>query len=66
MKVDKNRRQIEKINKLKEEFNHLSSEVIARRLANFSGSNEISIAYKQILKERGIDDFLTVLEKKEN
>ncbi len=61
MIVDKNQRQIEKINKLKEEFNHLSSEVIARRLANFSRSNEISIAYKQILKERGIEDFLTFL-----
>jgi hypothetical protein len=59
MKVDKNRRQIEKINKLKEEFNHLSSEVIASRLANFSGSNPISIANKQILNKRGIDDFLT-------
>ena len=64
MIVDKNQRQIEKINKLKEEFHNLSSEVIARRLANFSGSNEISIAYKQILKERGIEDFLTLLEKK--
>ena len=59
MIVDKNRRQIEKINKLKEEFNHLSSEIIARRLANFSASNTISIAYKQILNKRGIDDFLT-------
>ena len=62
MKVDKNQRQIEKINKLIAEFNHLSSEVIASRLANFSRSNEISIAYKQILKERGIDDFLTMLD----
>ena len=63
MIVDKNQRQIEKINKLKEEFNHLSSEVIARRLANFSSSNETWMSYKKILKERGIDDFLNLLEK---
>ena len=63
MKAKKTEQLIEKINKLKEEFHNLSSEVIAIRHVNFSRSNEISIAYKQILKERGIEDLLNLLEK---
>lgn len=61
MRKSKNQRDIESVNVLKEEFGHLSSERIARILLNFSRSNKYSVAYKQILKDRGIDDYLTVL-----
>ncbi len=63
MKKSKNQRDIESLNILKDKFEHLSSETIARRLMNFSRSNNISIAYTQILKDRGINDYLSVLEQ---
>jgi hypothetical protein len=63
MKKSKNQRDIESLNVLKEKFEHLSNETIARRLMNFSRSNNISIAYTQILKERGVNDYLSVLEQ---
>ncbi|MCJ8209100.1 hypothetical protein MUY27_05230 [Mucilaginibacter sp. RS28] len=56
----------ERIKNLKEQFQHLSSEKLAKRLLNFRESNDISIAYKQILKERGIDDYLIYLDSLEN
>jgi hypothetical protein len=46
---------------LVERFQYLPSENIASRLVNFNKSNDISIAYKQILKERGIDDYLSFI-----
>jgi hypothetical protein len=61
MKTSKTQSSIERINKLKEELRHLSTEVIALRLTNFSKTNDIVIAYKEILKERSIDDYLSVL-----
>jgi hypothetical protein len=63
MKTSKNQRNIEHINKLKEQFQHLSTEVIASRLTNFNKTNDIAIAYKQILKERGFDDYLAALNQ---
>lgn len=61
MKASKTQHKIKHLNKLKEQFQHLSTEVIVLRLTNFNKTNEIVIAYKQILKERGIDDYLSVL-----
>ena len=61
MKTTKTQRNIERINELKERFQHLSTEVIVTRLTNFNKTNDIITAYKQILKERGIDDYLSVL-----
>lgn len=61
MRKSKNQRDIESIEALKERFYHLSSELIASRLIKFSKSNNISIAYKQILKDRGINDYLIFL-----
>ena len=56
--MKKNQRQRENIENLKEEFRHLDTDVIVRRLINFRGSNDFSIAYKEMLKERGVDDYL--------
>ena len=61
MKTNKTQRNIEHLNELKERFQHLSTEVIATRLTNFNKTNDIVIAYKQNLKERGVDDYLAVL-----
>jgi len=61
MKTSKTQRNIERISQLKEEFRHLSTEKIASRLTNFNKTNDIVIAYKEILKERGIDDYLSAL-----
>jgi len=66
MKTSKTHVKIEKINKLKEHLQHLTTEVIASRLTNFNKTNEIVIAYKQILKERGIDDYLSILKQEGN
>jgi hypothetical protein len=59
MRKNKSERDIEQINLLKEKFRHLGTETIAARLTNFRKSNNISIAYKQILKERGVEDYLS-------
>jgi len=48
--MKKIQRQREHIAYLKESFRHLSTDTIARRLTNFSRSNDISIAYKELLK----------------
>jgi hypothetical protein len=56
--MKKSQRQRENIENLKEEFRHLETDVIVKRLMNFSRSNDISMAYKELLKERGIDDYL--------
>jgi len=56
--MKKSQRQRENIENLKEEFRHLETDVIVRRLLNFSKSNDTSIAYKELLKERGVDDYL--------
>jgi len=61
MKSSKTRRKIERISQLKDNFRHLSTEEIVSRLTNFNKTNDIVIAYKEILKERGIDDYLSVL-----
>ncbi|BAU53800.1 hypothetical protein MgSA37_01971 [Mucilaginibacter gotjawali] len=61
MKTNKTQRNIKHLNELKERFQHLSTEIIATRLTNFNKTNDIVIAYKQILKERGVYDYLTVL-----
>jgi hypothetical protein len=66
MRKSKNQRDTESINTLKEKFEYLDTETIARRLMNFSLSNNISIAYKQILRNRGIDDYWLVLHKQPN
>jgi len=63
MKTSKTQRNIERANELKEQLQHLSTEVIASRLTNFNKTNDIVIAYKQILKERGIEDYLSVLKQ---
>lgn len=59
---NKSQQSFETIENLKEQFQHLSSESIASRLLNFSKSNDIAVAYKQILNERGIADYLIFLE----
>ena len=63
---NKSQLNFEKIEKLKERFQHLSSETITLRLLNFNKSNDIAVAYKQILKERGIDDYLIYIESLKN
>lgn len=63
MKTNKTQRNIERISQFTEKFRHLSTEVIASRLTNFNTTNDIVIAYKVILKERGIDDYLSVLSQ---
>jgi hypothetical protein len=60
--VSKTQTDIQHIEELKEKFRYLDTFVIASRLTNFSRSNNLSIAYKQILKERGIDDYLSILK----
>ncbi|WP_259066782.1 hypothetical protein HDF24_21315 [Mucilaginibacter sp. X4EP1] len=60
MSKTKTQQSLERIDKLKERFQHLSTELIAQRLTNFNKTNDIAIAYKQVLKERGIDDYLSV------
>jgi FMN-dependent NADH-azoreductase len=62
MGKSKTQNNIQRIEELKEKFRHLDTSVIASRLTNFNRSNSISIAYKQILKERGIDDYLSILK----
>jgi len=62
MGKNKTERKLEGINALKERFQHLTSETIASRLTNFNKTNEIVIAYKQILKERDIDDYLSIIK----
>lgn len=62
MSKSKTEYSIQRINALKEKFQHLSTETIASRLTNFNKTNDIVIAYKQILKERGIDDYLSVIK----
>lgn len=64
MRKNKTQQELERIFLLKERFRHLSTEVIVLRLTNFNKTNEIVIAYKEILKERGIDDYLSVLSLK--
>jgi len=64
--VNKSQLNFEKIEKLKERFQHLSSETITSRLLNFNKSNDIAVAYKHILKERGIDDYLIYIESLKN
>jgi len=59
MGINKTQLSTERLNKLKERFQNLSTEIIISRLTNFSKTNEIATAYKQILKERGIDDYLS-------
>jgi len=49
------------IEELKNQFRNLTTEVIVSRLTNFNKTNNIVLAYKQILKERGIDDYLSAL-----
>jgi len=61
MATSKKQHNIEHIDKLKEKFRSLSSDTIASRLTNFNKTNDIVIAYKQILKERGIDDYLSIV-----
>ncbi|AYL97761.1 hypothetical protein [Mucilaginibacter celer] len=61
MRKNKTQQELERIFLLKERFRHLSTEVIVLRLTNFNKTNEIVIAYKEILKERGIDDYLSVI-----
>ena len=62
MKTSKTQREIERVNELKERFRYFSTETIASRLTNFNKTNSIVIAYKEVLKERGIDDYLSVLK----
>jgi hypothetical protein len=61
MQKSKTQRNLHHISKLKERFQGLSSEVIASRLTNFNKTNDIVIAYKEILNERGIEDYLAFL-----
>ncbi|EHQ30395.1 hypothetical protein Mucpa_6339 [Mucilaginibacter paludis DSM 18603] len=63
---NKSQQSFERIEKAKERFQHLSSERTASRLLNFSRSNDIAVAYKQILKERGIDDYLIYIDSLKN
>jgi len=63
---NKSQQSFEKVEKLKDRFRHLSSEGIASRLLNFNKSNDTAVAYKQILKERGIDDYLSFITDNNN
>jgi hypothetical protein len=57
MSKTKSQQQLERINALKDRFEHLETEVIVARLTNFNRSNDIAKAYKEVLKGRGIDDY---------
>jgi hypothetical protein len=57
MSRSKSQQSFEKISALKQQFHHLSTETIVSRLTNFNKSNDIVIAYKQIIKDRGINDY---------
>ncbi len=57
MNKSKSQRSFENINATKERLQHLSTETIISRLTNFNKSNDVVIAYKQILKDRGINDY---------
>ncbi|MGY3213387.1 hypothetical protein [Mucilaginibacter sp. HD30] len=61
MKISKTSRNIERISQLKDNFRHLSTEEIVSRLTNFNKTNDTVIAYKEILKERGINDYLSAI-----
>ena len=61
MSKSKTQQQLDKIDALKQRFQQLSTETIIARLTNFSRSNEISIAYKEVLKDRGINDYFEKL-----
>lgn len=63
---NKSQQNFERREDLKKRFRHLSSESIASRLLNFSKSNDIAVAYKQILKERDIDDYLIYIDSLKN
>lgn len=56
--MKKIQRQRENIENLKDEFRHLGTDKIVKRLMNFSRSNDTSVAYKELLRERGIEDYL--------
>ena len=56
--MKKIQRQRENIENLKDEFRHLDTDVIVKRLMNFSRSNDTSVAYKELLRERRIEDYL--------
>ena len=58
----KSEHNIQRINAFKEKFQHLDTETIAARLTNFNITNDRVIAYKQILKDRGINDYLSVIK----
>jgi hypothetical protein len=60
---NKKAQKFEDLKKAKERFRGLSTETIARRLTNFNKTNTIATAYKEILKERGIDDYLSALDE---
>ena len=57
MRKSKSQQQLARINSLKERLEHLSTETIVLRLTNFNKLNDIVAAYKQILKDRGINDY---------
>jgi len=63
MSKSKTQRTIEHIETLKEKYHHLDTLTIASRLTNFNKTNDIALAYKQILKERGIEDYLTIVNQ---
>ena len=48
----------ERIRVFKERFETYSTEKILKWLTNMNTTKEAAIAYKQVLKERGITDYL--------
>ncbi len=55
--MNKKQHDQERIELLKERFQNLSTEKILLRLTDFNTTNEFVIAYKQILKDRDINDY---------
>jgi len=61
MTKNKTQQHFDKISLLKERLQHLNTEIIVSRLANFNKSNDIAKAYKLILKDRGVNDYFEEL-----
>ncbi len=63
--MNKKQHDQERIELLKERFQNLSTEKILLRLTDFNTTNEFVIAYKQILKDRDINDYYDEIANKQ-
>ncbi|NHA06459.1 hypothetical protein G7092_21805 [Mucilaginibacter sp. HC2] len=59
MSKSKRDNNLQRIKVFKDRFEKLSTEKIINRLTHIGLTHEAAIAYKQVLEERGIDDYLS-------